>query len=201
MLLVLALAGAVGAVGAPTSTDDSTDDGFTAVLGSNGGIEVRHRSGAVLYRVASSFSEPGPVLHRFDLSSGGSERQGWVSLGPSASALGVTGEARDFSVTRTISVQRHAIMINDTVRASLKSAPIVGMEVKHVLEVVGGQQLREATVPGAPWTFGCDSMHEDGESGRRLHRGTSGNPTIHLRSDRGGSVSVSTPHTLLSLTS
>lgn len=194
MLLVLALARAVGA---PTSTDDSTDDGFTAVLGSNGGIEVRHRSGAVLYRVASSFSEPGPVspvLHRFDLSSGGSERQGWVSLGPSASALGVTGEARDFSVTRTISVQRHAILINDTVRASLKSAPIVGMEVKHVLEVVGGQQLREATVPGAPWTFGCDSMHEDGESGRRLHRGTSGNPTIHLRSDSGGSVSVSTPH-------
>jgi hypothetical protein len=190
MLLPIAavLAAAAAVVGAPSSTDD----GFTADLDSKGGIEVKHRTGAaVLYRVASSFSEPGPVFHRLGRPSG-SQQQGWAALGPASATeegISVTGEARDFTVTRTISVRHHAILVNDTVRALANAtAPIVGMEVNHLLEVVGGQQLREATVPGAPWTFGCDSMHEDGESGRRLHRGTSGNPTIHLSADSGGSV-------------
>ena len=86
-----------------------------------------------------------------------------------------------------MSVRGYAILINDTVRALPDTkAPVVGMEVNHLLEVVGGQQLREATVPGAPWTFGCNSLHQDSVSGRSLHRGTAGNPTIHLRSDGGG---------------
>ena len=148
-----ATAGTTAAGGAP-----STDDGFTATLDSTGGIEVRHRAGAVLYRVGSSFSEPGPTFHRFGSSTASgstASSTGWAVLasGPSV-AGGVTGTARDFSVTRTITVQRHAILINDTVRANADAKmPIVGIEVSHLLEVIGGQQLREATVPGSPWTF------------------------------------------------
>lgn len=88
LFIVAVVLATAAAVGAPNVI--STDDGFTAVLDSKGGIEVRHRTGATMYRVASSFSEPGPVFHRLGRLSG-AQQQGWTALGPTSAPEGGGG--------------------------------------------------------------------------------------------------------------
>jgi hypothetical protein len=130
----------------------------------------------------SSFSEPGPKYHRFGTDSG-TLQQTWAL---SSARHSVTGTAKEFSVTRQIFIQRNRILVNDTVRASPAVASgVVGIEVQHRAEITGARPA-EATVPGAMWSFHCNSLNEDSESGQSLHRGTSGNPSIHVRAEEGG---------------
>ena len=175
--VLVAIAASVGGAEQPR-----TEDGFSAVLSGDGSINVTGPD-AVTFVFTSSFSEPGPTFHRFGRSaSDAGARGGWTV---SAVGAAITGTAKDFSVKRQIFVESNRIVVNDTVRASAAARQVVGMEVQHRAEILG-TRVREATVPGAPWAFRCTSLFGDDASGRSLHRGTSGNPTIHVQAVEGG---------------
>ena len=118
-----------------------------------------------------------------------------------ASATGGTNwevrwPSQEFSITRTIVAEQHRILFRDAVSVSPNcSEPVLGFDIAHSASLgLPVSDIVNATVPGAYTPFSCTSLNEDqpfvdpkgGIELLRLHRGTFGNPSVHVQTLRGG---------------
>ena len=108
----------------------------------------------------------------------------------------VRWSSQEFSITRTIVAEQHRILFRDAVSVSPNcSEPVLGFDIAHSASLgLPVSDIVNATVPGAYTPFSCTSLNEDqpfvdpkgGIELLRLHRGTFGNPSVHVQTLRGG---------------
>ena len=107
-------------------------------------------------------------------------------------AGGSTTTAPLLKVVRTVTVERWRVLFTDAIYVGSSGIPggVLGLDVTHTVELLGDSAIVNATVPGSLASYSCRSLNEQETSvdptGPRLHRGTFGNPSVHVQSGVGG---------------
>lgn len=142
--------------------------------------------------VSSTFSEPGPMLHKFNLSLP-SDPHGWnISVvRHSNHQVSVVGKATGFTVHRLyIATEEGRVLVNDTITALDNGPAVVGVQVRHrawstnstlrISGVSGPNNLRASECS----TYGITGQlhHTEGYGTTvGLDAGTGGNPSVYGR--------------------
>ena len=94
-------------------------------------------------------------------------------------------------IVRTVTVERRRVYVTDAIHVGAAvPGGMLGLDIAHTVQILGDTPIVNATVPGALYEYSCNSLNEQETSvdpkGPRLHRGTFGNPTVHVQTARGG---------------
>ena len=151
--------------------------------------------------VSSTFSQPGPVLYKFNLSLP-SETNGWtVSVfRHSDTAVSVTGNAATFEVKRLYTAtDQGRILVNDTITVFENGPAVAGVQVRHrawsadpslrITGVSGPNTLRASSCS----TYGITGqLHTTQGYGTTvgLDAGTGGNPSVYGVFGQGGGSAI-----------
>jgi len=88
-----------------------------------------------------------------------------------------------FNLSRTVVTEGWRVKVRDTFSVAESSATAVGIRVAHNATVHGAGDVLNATLPGKHDSirgFACSNRNLDSSS-NRLHRGTFGNPVVHVQ--------------------
>lgn len=93
-------------------------------------------------------------------------------------------------IDRTATVEARRVLLVDAVRVGdMVSSGVMGLDITHAVKITDSPVIN-ATVPGAMYPYHCTSLNEQEASvdpnGPRLHRGTQGNPSVHVQTTSGG---------------
>jgi hypothetical protein len=159
-----------------------TDDLTAARVGTDGSLEVS--SGKFVVSIATSFAtEAGTNA----LPAADSWQVATTRIAPTA--WRITADCEQFSLVRNVGVERWRVHVSDTITTGPER---VGIKVVHVASIQGSDgRVLNATVPGQNMGgerggFGCSNFNPGPEAPYHLHRGTFGNPTVHVQTLDGG---------------
>jgi hypothetical protein len=94
-------------------------------------------------------------------------------------------------IERTVTVERWRVSITDEIHVGTGvPSGKLGLDITHMVQILGDRTIVNATVPGSLYPYACSSLNEQETTvdpkGPRLHRGTFGNPTVHVQTAHGG---------------
>ena len=167
--------------GAALKSDDGSAQLRVALDRITGGISVA--SGDLNIQLSSTFDTASGQVQIG--STAGSGTMEVVAISPSVWRLTTT--APSFHLSRTVTVEPSRVHVSDAI-TTRGDEPIVGIRVRHNASILSDSPVVNVTLPGAfyaPRGFACSSLNTLGDP-NQLHRGTFGNPTVHVQMQHGG---------------